>query len=305
MLRTRLAMATLVAVLVAACSQQAPGVDAPAADPPAAGEIPAAAAPRRTDAGAPSNERAKPQKDKAGADRGPAVRPPAWLGTRVLPRTASGYGEIRPTPAVLRDRRLITADRLAPPPGGRFRATVMRVPPTVARRSTWEPACPVTLEDLRYLTVSFWGFDQQPHTGELIVDADAARGVVSVFEQLYRSRFPIEEMRVVSPPELDLPPTGDGNNTTSFVCRPARGSTSWSQHAYGLAVDVNPFHNPYVRGDVVLPELASSYVDRGHRRPGMHHPDGVAVRAFAGIGWAWGGDWTDTKDWMHFSANGR
>lgn len=135
--------------------------------------------------------------------------------------------------------------------------------------------------------------------------ATAADAVTTVFRHLYRERFPIEEMRVVSPPELDALPTGDGNNTTAFVCRPARGSTSWSQHAYGLAIDVNPFANPYVRGDVVLPELASAYTNRSWRRPGMHHPGGPAVRAFAAIGWQWGGNWSGLKDWMHFSANGR
>jgi hypothetical protein len=68
---------------------------------------------------------------------------------------------------------------------------------------------------------------------------------------------------------------------------------------------VNPFHNPYVRDDIVLPELASAYVDREHRRPGMIHPGDVVTAAFGKIGWSWGGDWDSLKDWMHFSATGR
>jgi hypothetical protein len=83
-----------------------------------------------------------------------------------------------------------------------------------------------------------------------------------------------------------------------------RGRKAWSQHAYGLAVDVNPFQNPYHRGDVVLPELATSYLDRGNVRPGMIRPDGPVVRAFASVGWKWGGDYRSLKDFMHFSANG-
>ncbi len=130
----------------------------------------------------------------------------------------------------------------------------------------------MALDDLRYVTVSFWGFDQRPHTGELLVSADYAEAVAGVFEALWARRFPIEEMRITRADELDLPPTGDGNNTESFVCRQATGGTSWSRHAYGRAIDLNPFHNPYHRGDVVLPELASAYLDRDRRLPGMVAP---------------------------------
>ena len=232
------------------------------------------------------------------------TRRPAWLGRRVLPRTADGYGEIRPTPPVLRARRFPTIDLLPPPRTARFESTAARVPKDVVQRSTWSPQCPVTLDDLRYLTVSFWGFDDRRHTGELLVHRDVADDVVTVFRRLHRARFPVEEMRVVDAPELDLPPTGDGNNTTAFVCRPVRGSTNWSQHAYGRAIDVNPFFNPYVKGDVVLPELASYFTARGRGHPGMHVAGGASVRAFEHIGWQWGGTWTSPKDWMHFSATG-
>ena len=107
----------------------------------------------------------------------------------------------------------------------------------------------------------------------------------------------------MSSAELDLAPTGDGNNTTAFVCRPSRGSRTWSEHAQGRAVDINPFHNPYVKGDVVLPELATAYVDRSHLRPGMLTDDDVA--GFTGVGWGWGGRWRSLLDFMHLSANGR
>ncbi len=101
-----------------------------------------------------------------------------------------------------------------------------------------------------------------------------------------------------------LTPTGDGNNTGAFVCRPSRGTTSWSEHAYGRAVDINPFHNPYVKGEVVLPELASAYTDRDAARPGMIGAGDAATRAFQAIGWGWGGNWRSSRDYMHFSADG-
>ena len=105
--------------------------------------------------------------------------------------------------------------------------------------------------------------------------------------------------------DLHAHPTGDGNNTAAFVCRAARKQTRWSAHAYGLAVDVDPFQNPYRRGDLVLPELATAYVDRDRVRPGMIVAGGPVVRAFGRIGWGWGGDWRSAKDYQHFSANGR
>jgi hypothetical protein len=111
-------------------------------------------------------------------------------------------------------------------------------------------------------------------------------------------------MRLVTTADLRAPPTGDGNNTAALVCRPVRGGDEWSAHAYGLAVDVNPFQNPYRNGDLVLPELASAYLDRGWRRPGMVRPGGVVVDAFARIGWSWGGDFDSVIDPMHFSATG-
>ena len=232
------------------------------------------------------------------------TEPPEWLGTRVLPLRPDGFGVAQPTPEELVDRRFVTVDLLPPPNGDDFQATIGPVPPEVAARSTWTPECPVGLNDLRYLTISFWGFDQRPHTGEMIVNARAAGDVVEVFRALYEARFPIEEMRVVSPEDLERPPTGDGNNTTGFTCRRAVLSSGWSQHAYGLAIDVNPFHNPYQRGDLVIPELASAYLERDDR-PGVILPGDVVVTGFAAIGWSWGGDWRTLVDYMHFSESGR
>jgi D-alanyl-D-alanine carboxypeptidase len=211
---------------------------------------------------------------------------------------------VLPTPPVLQNRALPTADLLPPPGDGRYAATVAPVPADVRARSTWQPSCPVALADLRYLTMSFWGFDGRAHTGEMIVNVKYAEAVTRAFGHLYDARFPLEEMRVVSSAEINAPPTGDGNNTTAFVCRSAVKQTRWSAHAYGLAVDVNPFCNPYIRGDLVLPELASSYVDRGNVRPGMIEPGDVVVRSFLSIGWSWGAEWKTPKDIQHFSATG-
>ena len=292
------------AAILGAC-----GIGDPTASPPTpsgrptvadAPTSPAWPSPSRQPSPSPSPTRAAGATEPAEQD---VQQRPDWLGTRVLPLRPDGLGEVQPTPPELVDRRLPPPDpRPAPEP---FDASVEAVPDDVLARSTWTDDCPVPLDELRYLTLTFWGFDEQPHLGEMIVHESVTDDLIAVFNRLYDARFPIEEMRVVAEPELDAPPTGDGNNTTAFVCRPARGASSWSQHAYGLAVDVNPFHNPYHRGDAVIPELASAYLDRSRDLPGMIKAGDAVTEAFASIAWGWGGDWRSTKDWMHFSRSGR
>ena len=275
-----LAAAVAAAVLLAGCS------DTP--EP----------APAPTTAGTPSSS----------APAGPGPRYSAGaVGVDALPRPTDGFGEVLPTPKALRVRRFRTTDLLPPPADGRFHATVGAVTPAIRTRmgATWSPACPVALADLAYLNLTFRGFDGGVHTGELVVAADQADNVVSVFRTLFRASYPIEEMRLPTTADLEAPPTGDGNNTAGLVCRAARGQTSWSAHAYGLAVDVNPFLNPYSKGDLVLPERASAYLDRTRTQPGIIHPGDVVVRAFTRIGWTWGGSWSSLKDYQHFSATGR
>jgi hypothetical protein len=276
------------ALTLAACSSEVPSAPQPVAATPFSTTVSKPPAPVTS----------TPPKTSSA----PAV---TWqVGAEPLPRRPDGFGEVEPTPPELVNRALPTKDLLPPPAGGRYASTISAVPAGVLARSTWQPACPVKATDLRYLTMSFWGFDGRAHTGEMLVNTKSAAGITKVFGQLFAARFPLEEMRVTSPAELTAPPTGDGNSTSAFVCRPARGQTSWSAHAYGLAVDVNPFCNPYTQGRLVLPELASAYLDRSNRRPGMVLAGDATVRAFAAIGWSWGGAWTSPTDRMHFTGNG-
>ncbi|MFI5592955.1 M15 family metallopeptidase [Amycolatopsis sp. NPDC051758] len=289
MRRTATAAAgAVMALTLAACSSEVPSAPQPVAATPFSTTVSKPPAPVTS----------TPPKTSSA----PAV---TWqVGARPLPVGPDGFGEVEPTPPELVNRALPTKDLLPPPAGGKYASTISVVPADVLARSTWQPACPVKAGDLRYLTMSFWGFDGRAHTGEMLVNTKSAAGITKVFGQLFTAHFPLEEMRVTSPAELTAPPTGDGNSTSAFVCRPARGQTSWSAHAYGLAVDVNPFCNPYTQGKLVLPELASAYLDRSNRRPGMVVAGDATVRAFAAIGWSWGGAWTSPTDRMHFTGNG-
>jgi hypothetical protein len=173
----------------------------------------------------------------------------------------------------------------------------------------WHPGCPVPLSDLRLLTVTHWGFDGRAHTGQLVVNRDFARPLATVFRKLYELRFPIRHMRLddmYGPPRAQ---PADGDVTGSFHCRKAvpspcgSGSGNWSNHAYGLAVDLNPRENPYVGCGAVYDADSRPYVSRSRLRKGMVTP--AVVSAFRLIGWGWGGDWSgSTKDYMHFSSTG-
>lgn len=171
---------------------------------------------------------------------------------------------------------------------------------------SWHPGCPVSIGRLRLLTLSYWGFDKRPHTGLLVVNSDAAGAVVSVFHRLYDARFPIRRMQPVDAYGGSDFRSIEADNTSSFNCRPATGSTDWSEHAYGHAVDVDPIENPYVENGKTSHAASRPYLDRSRHRPGTAYPGGVLVQAFAVIGWGWGGSWSGTvHDYQHFSVSGR
>lgn len=167
---------------------------------------------------------------------------------------------------------------------------------------TWRPGCPVGPDQLRRVEVNHLGFDGQTHRGALVVDEQLVPRVVEVFEQLYRIGYPIAKMRTVDayPGAEDELSMAD-NNTSAFNCRGIPGSTSWSYHAYGRAIDLNPLLNPYIPSSgAVEPANAGPYGDRSRTDPGILHAGDPAVLAFIDRGWAWGGNWRTPKDYQHF-----
>ncbi|HET6561770.1 MAG TPA: M15 family metallopeptidase [Marmoricola sp.] len=203
----------------------------------------------------------------------------------------------------------------APPPSAspaRFTATISRIDPALRQRMRFShrAGCPVPLERLRYLTVSHVRFDGTTATGELVVHEDHAEAVVSVFRELYDAGWPVRRMRLVDDYRGDDDLSMAADNTSAYNCRPVAGTDRWSDHAYGRAIDLNPVENPYVTGSSFVPAEGARFarLDRSAGTdvpPGVIRDAGVVVRAFARIGWEWGGHWSSAQDYQHFSASGR
>jgi hypothetical protein len=171
--------------------------------------------------------------------------------------------------------------------------------------SSYRAGCPVGPDGLRLLRMSFWGFDNRPHMGAMVVNATVAQSVLTVFSMLFRAHFPIRRMVTVDAYGGDDHASMAADNTSGFNCRSVDGSDPprWSAHAYGEAIDVNTVENPYVSGSLVLPAAGNAFLDRGNLRPGMAGPGTAVNGAFASVGWFWGGRWP-SPDYQHFSKNG-
>jgi poly-gamma-glutamate synthesis protein (capsule biosynthesis protein) len=232
-----------------------------------------------------------------GSARSDAIR--EWRGLRGCTDLAPGPGE---RTASDRDER---NDRMPA-----YTSAIDPIPRALGRRmtgSSHNPAsCPVKLADLRLLTMRYMGFDRQPHIGQMVVHRRHAREIVTVFRELYDKRFPIRRMQLVDAYGGDDERSMAADNSSAYNCRTVAGTSTFSNHAYGAAVDINPVENPYITADGVLPSAGRSFVDID-RTPDADAPrgviisDDVAVRAFKRIGWKWGGVWSD-PDYQHFYA---
>jgi hypothetical protein len=204
---------------------------------------------------------------------------------------------------------------LATVPQASFHSSIKPLPASLKtelkKNGFWHSGCPVSLSSLRLLTVTYRGFDKHNHSGQMVVNSAAAAPLANVFRQLYRLHFPIRHMQLADMygPVRSRP--ADNDVTGSFSCRQAvpspcvggNGTGSWSMHAFGLAVDVNPLENPYVGCGQSRDPATKPYRDRSRHLRGM--VTGRVVSAFRSIGWGWGGAWAgNTKDYMHFSSNG-
>lgn len=181
------------------------------------------------------------------------------------------------------------------------------IPEQVVKRisgGSFKEGGPVSLAELSYIQVSYWGFDDKKHQGELIIHQSLAEEVSMIFKELYEAKFPIERMRLIDEYQADDNLSMANNNTSAFCVRKITGELEgYSKHSYGFAIDINPLQNPFVKRGGVLPEEGKAYLDRQSVRKGMIIKGDQVYQAFSKRGWRWGGDWLTIKDYQHFEKN--
>ncbi|HEV7377367.1 MAG TPA: M15 family metallopeptidase [Pyrinomonadaceae bacterium] len=166
-----------------------------------------------------------------------------------------------------------------------------------------DPKCPNEIRrKQRLITVKYYSMDKQAHQGQLVVDAELSSDIKKVFALALKERFPIYSVIPISDKRFrkenrwDDELSMEANNTSAFNYREITGGGRPSNHAYGRAIDINTFLNPYIKGKIILPHGATY----DPKIDGTFTADSPIVREFLRLGWTWGGNWTSPTDYQHF-----
>lgn len=163
----------------------------------------------------------------------------------------------------------------------------------------------ISYADLRYVHIIHYDFDGKLAEGELICHNSIAEDLVEIFYDLYASEYQVEKVTLIENYNGDDTASMADNNTSCFNYRVVDGTKSLSRHALGLAIDINPLYNPYIRydkkgGQTVSPVEGEAYADRTVSFPYKIDPDDLCYRLFTEHGFTWGGNWNSSKDYQHF-----
>jgi hypothetical protein len=194
-----------------------------------------------------------------------------------------------------------TTQEPAPAPEPVF--TAEPIPEAVEARMrgvSYPEGAQIKLSDLRYLQLSYVDFDGNDQVGELVCNKAIANDLVAIFRELYEARYPIRSIRLIDDFGGDDEASMAADNTSCFNYRMKTGMRSLSKHALGLALDINPFENPYVRGSHVRPAGAGAFADRSKDFPHKIGKNDLCYRLFRAHGFAWGGAWRSVQDYQHF-----
>ncbi len=173
------------------------------------------------------------------------------------------------------------------------------------RGKSFKDDCTLPVEELRYLHVLHKDLDGSTKEGEMICNRHIAEDLLEIFRELYDSGYPIEKMRLVDEYDAEDEASMADNNSSCFNFRTVSYSRNLSKHSYGLAVDINPLYNPYIKTvngmRSVEPANGVPYVDRSRDFPyKIEHPDDLCLKLFLEHGFQWGGYWQNSKDYQHF-----
>ena len=169
---------------------------------------------------------------------------------------------------------------------------------------SYKTDCTIPYEDLRYISVKYYDFDNQVQTGEIICNKAVAQDLVEIFYELYCNEYQIDKIRLVDEYQADDDLSCADNNTSCFNFRTVDGTATLSKHAQGLAIDINPFQNPYVTypngKERISPAGSEPYADRSSGLPHIITENDLCYRLFTAHGFTWGGHWKTLKDYQHF-----
>lgn len=167
-----------------------------------------------------------------------------------------------------------------------------------------DTAAAISYDTLRFVNVLYYDFSGNQQNGELICHKAIAQDLVEIFYELYEMRYPVEKITLIDDYQGDDELSMQDNNTSCFNYR-ALPSGRLSNHAYGLAIDLNPFYNPYVTyrndGSVnIAPAGSEDYADRERSFDHKINAEDPACKLFIQHGFTWGGNWRTSKDYQHF-----
>ena len=170
---------------------------------------------------------------------------------------------------------------------------------------SYKKDCTVPRSELRYLRLSHYDLQGKEYIGELICNKKIASDLKEIFKELYQQKYPIERMRLIDDYDADDERSMQANNTSCFNFRTIAGSKKLSKHSLGMAIDINPLYNPYVKRSkdgklLVQPANARKYSDRSKRWNYKLEKGDLCYRLFIKHGFKWGGSWTNSKDYQHF-----
>ncbi len=232
------------------------------------------------------------QRQQGGAWVNVGAAPVAADGSFSLALTA-GNGELRT------DTWRVVSGPLASGPITVNRTAVLNaavhVPTRAEVQYSWREGCPNPYTDLRVIDANYYGFDGRMHRGQLVVHHTVVAQFQGLLQQLIDTRFPIRQMRTVEAFKGSDDASAAADNTSAFNCRKTPLGTYWSEHSYGVAIDINPVENPYNNAGELIPAAGAPYLDRSKVRPGMLVPDSPVIKYALANQWAW----LAPKDYQH------
>lgn len=169
---------------------------------------------------------------------------------------------------------------------------------------SYKENCTIPREELSFVHVMHFDFNGDIKEGEIVCNRAIAADLIEIFKELYFAEYPIEKIRLVDEYDADDERSMADNNSSCFNFRFISHTTTVSNHGKGLAIDINPLYNPYVKtvdGKLnIEPANAGEYVDRDRDFPYKIDENDLAYKSFTERGFTWGGAWKNSKDYQHF-----